>query len=435
MTTEKTMASPANGNASNKIDPSLHFVKERPKYIKLLISLAGNWLVFLALWNAVISVFLPYQIATIDEANKAGNVALVLTTATFFSIFAQPLAGALSDRTRSKWGRRSLWIMGGSLIGGLFLFGVSLQTTILGITICWIGVAVILNFANGPLATVIADRVEPERRGVASGIIGASQTAGGTIGVLAAGTILTIWNVQAGFTIFAVAIVVVCWAFVLLNREKSTADLPKVPFKIGEFFKGFWVSPRKHPDFAWAFGGRFFMYLGYQGTATYLLYILTDYVGMPMDDAASIIGVVSMVQMVGLIVSGLFSGWLSDKLQRRKPFVFAATVIIAAALAMPLIFPNMGGIYAYAALMGLGYGAYMSIDMALMTQVLPKGGADAGKDMGVLTIATQVPQTLSPVIAATLLAIFAGNYASIFVFGMIVVFLSSFLVFPIKSVK
>lgn len=417
------------------IDPTKFYVTKKSRLVRLLVSLAGNWLVFLALWNAVISVFLPYQIGLIDELNKENNLALVLTTSTFFSIFAQPLAGALSDRTRSKWGRRSLWIMGGSLFGALILVGLSLQTTIVGVLICYIGVAVVLNFANGPLATVIADRFEPERRGVASGIIGASQTAGGTIGIMAAGAILTAWNVRAGYLIFAAAIFIICWTFVLLNREPSTENIARKPFKIGEFLKGFWVSPRKYPDFGWAFLGRFMMYLGYQGTTAYLLYILADYIGMGMDSAATTIGTVSAVQMVGLIVSGLVSGWLSDVFKRRKPFVFAATVIISIALAMPLIFPNMAGIYLYAILMGLGYGAYMSIDLALMSEVLPEGGADAGKDMGVLTIATQVPQTLSPLICATLLGLFGGNYASIFIFGMIVVFSSSFFVLPIKSVK
>lgn len=320
-------------------------------------------------------------------------------------------------------------------MGGLFLIGVSLQTTIVGILVCYVGVAVILNFANGPLATVIADRFEPERRGTASGIIGAAQTAGGTIGIMAAGAILTVWNVRSGYVIFAVAIMVMCWAFVLLNREGSSEHLPHNAFRLGEFLKGFWISPRKYPDYGWAFFARFMMYLGYQGTTAYLLYILSDYIGLGMDKASQTIGVVSVVQMIGLIISGLVSGWLSDKFGRRKPFVFAATVLIAIALAMPLILPNMTGIYLYAIFMGFGYGSYMSIDMALMTQVLPKGGADAGKDMGVLTIATQVPQTLSPIVCATLLSAFGGNYAAIFIFGMVVVFASSFMILPIKSVR
>lgn len=417
------------------VEPSYYYVTEKRSFVQLLASLAGSWLVFLALWCAVISVFLPAHIAQIDPSNKANNLALVLTTATFFSIFAQPLAGALSDRTRSTWGRRSLWILGGSLIGALFLVGLSFQTTIVGILICWIGVAVILNFANGPLATVIADRFEPERRGVASGIIGASQTAGGTLGVIVAGAILTVWNVTAGYLVFAVAIVLVCWLFVFLNREPTTVGIAREPFRWSTFIKGFWVSPRKYPDFGWAFWARFMMYLGYQGTAAYLLYILSDYVGLGMTGATQAIGAVSTLQMVGLIVSGLLAGWLSDRFRRRKPFVFAATILIALALAMPILIPNMTGIYLYAILMGFGYGSYMSIDMALMSQVLPKGGIDAGKDMGVLTIATQVPQTLAPLICAALLTVFAGNYVSVFIFGMVAVFVSSFMILPIKSVK
>src|SRR3546814_2386466 len=55
----------------------------------------------------------------------------------------------------------------------------------------------------------------------------------------------------------------------------------------------------------------------------------------------------------------------------------------------------------YAALIGIGYGAFMSVDMALMTQVLPKADGEAtGKDLGILTTAVNIPQILSPVFAA-----------------------------------
>ena len=52
---------------------------------------------------------------------------------------------------------------------------------------------------------------------------------------------------------------------------------------------------------------------------------------------------------------------------------------------------------------GLGYGAFMSVDLALMTQVLPvrePGDEAVGKDLGILTTAINIPQILAPVLAA-----------------------------------
>lgn len=94
---------------------------------------------------------------------------------------------------------------------------------------------------------------------------------------------------------------------------------------------------------------------------------------------------------------------------------------------------------AYAVLIGLGYGAFMSVDLALMTQVLPQpkaGEEDAtGKDLGILTTAVNVPQILSPVMAASLLSATGNNYSMLFIVSGVFVLVGSFLVLPIKSVR
>lgn len=399
----------------------------------LLASLFTNFFVLLALYCGVISVLLPNHIAQIDPANKANNLAFVMTFALLFTIFAQPIAGALSDRCRSTWGRRSPWIVGGALIGGLAIFGISITTTIAGITAFWLMAAVSLNCMNGPLATVVADRFLPENRGIASGFVGAGSTAGGTVGIIVAGYLA--YNLQLGYLVFGLAIIACCVAFVLLNREPSTRAQVVEPFKWGTFFKSFWVSPRQYPDFGWAFFGRFAMFLGYQGVVTYQLYILQDYIGLSVNDSNYAIGTISVITLVTLLISGLVSGYLSDKFQRRKIFVFASSILMAIGLTIPLLVPTLSGMYYYAAILGLGYGAYTSIDMALMTQVLPGGGKQAGKDMGILTIATVLPQSFSPILSAWLLSTFNNDYSTLFIAAIIFVFASSFFVLPIKSVK
>lgn len=399
----------------------------------LLASLFTNFFVLLALYCGVISVLLPNHVAQIDPENKANNLAIVMTSALLFTIFAQPIAGALSDRCRSTWGRRSPFIVGGALIGGLAIFGISMTTTIAGIAVFWLMAAVSLNCMNGPLATVVADRFLPENRGIASGFVGAGSTAGGTVGIILAGYLA--WNLQLGYLVFALAIAACCVAFVLINREPSTRAMEVEPFRWGAFFKNFWVSPREYPDFGWAFFGRFAMYLGYQGVVTYQLYILQDFIGLSVEDSNYAIGTISVITLVTLLFSGLVSGIISDKLQRRKIFVFLSTLLMAAGLCVPLFMPTLTGMYIYAAIMGLGYGAYTSIDMALMTQVLPGGGKQAGKDMGILTIATVLPQSFSPILSAWLLATFNNDYSSLFIAAIVFVFASSFFVLPIKSVK
>lgn len=417
-------------------DPVAGEGSSKKRYVRFLISLSTNFMFLLALYNAVISVFLPNQVQQITEASggdKVAVLAVIMTVVSIFTFFDQPLAGALSDRTRSRFGRRTPWIVGGTFIGGVALAMVAHQTTIIGLTVFWVIAAVALNMAQGPLSASLPDRVEERRRGVASGFIGAAQTGGGTLGIIFGGWIAN-RDLAAGFYFFAVGIFVVSLASCLFNREQSSEGMPREPFCWKTFFTQFWVSPTKYPDFGWAFAGRFVMFLGYQLIVNYQLYILRDYINLSKSDSNVIIGVMASIQLVMLIVSAVVSGYLSDKLQLRKPFVIISSIIMASAYLFPLFMQNEISMLIMAGVIGLGYGCYMSIDMALMTQVLPEKGANAGKDMGVLNIANKCPQMIVTPLGAFILSV-TTSYSAVFIFAIAMVVLSACLIVPIKSVK
>jgi MFS family permease len=262
------------------------------------------------------------------------------------------------------------------------------------------------------------------------------MTAGVSAGTIYGGLMAS--HLTLAYMLIGAAIIVVCFAFVLLNPEPiAPLDAPP-PFRLGAFLKSFWVDPRAHPDFAWAFLGRFTIYMGYQAVLTYLLYILEDHIGLTQAKANEVIARLSSVTFVALVASALLSGWLSDRLGRRKPLVFVSGLLMAAAVAAPLLFPTIGGMYVYAVLIGLGYGAFMSVDLALMTQVLPvrESNEDAvGKDLGLLSTAINIPQILSPVFAAWLLTVTGNNYPLLFVVSAGFVAVGAFFVLPIRSAR
>jgi MFS family permease len=400
----------------------------------LLIGLSLVFFTLLALYCAVLSVLLPNQIEAIDHANKASDLALVFAITSVFSTLTTPIAGALSDRTRTRWGRRTPWIVAGSIGGALCLAAVSQMKELWSITVFWVGATITLNGMQAALTTVVADRFPPQQRGKVSGFVGGGMTAGGTVGIVLAGHLA--WNITLAYLVFAVAIAVVCVGFVVVNPEPPvTASRPR-GFDLKGFVSSFWVNPRQYPDFAWAFFGRFTIYMGYQGIVTYLLYILQDYIRLSIDQSNRMIASVSTVTFFALVVSGFGSGLLSDAINRRKPLIFASGLLMTAAMIVPLLTASIDAMYAYAVLIGVGYGAFMSVDMALMTQVLPKtDGESTGKDLGILTTAVNIPQILSPVWAAWLLSMFHNDYRALFVSAIAFVFCGTFLVLPIKSVR
>jgi MFS family permease len=86
-----------------------------------------------------------------------------------------------------------------------------------------------------------------------------------------------------------------------------------------------------------------------------------------------------------------------------------------------------------AGLLGIGYGAFLSVDQALATQVLPNA-LTRGKDLGIMNIATTVPQALGPLLGAWLVAVVVG-FTGLFLIAAIASVLGALAVLPVKGVR
>ena len=404
----------------------------------LVVSLGLVFFILFALFAAILGVLLPNQIQDIDPAGKTAALGIVFAITSVFSTITTPVAGALSDRTRSRFGRRTPWIVAGSLIGGVATILIPHGGNIVGITTFWVLATISLNCMLPVITTVVADRFRPSERGTVSGVVGATMTAGLSAGTIFGGLLAA--QLFLSYAILGIGVMIACTLFVIFNPEPPLpADFGRPPpFRLGAFLREFWISPREHPDFAWAFFGRFSIYMGYQAILTYLLYILEDHIGLSQADANAMIARMSSVTLVALIVSSLSSGWLADRLGRLKPLVFIAGLLMALAVVAPLASRSVPGMFGYAVLVGLGYGAFMSVDLALMTHVLPPrpAGEDAtGKDLGILTTAINIPQILSPAMAAALLTATGNNYPLLFCLAAAFVVVGACFVLPIRSVR
>lgn len=401
----------------------------------LLVTLALVLFVLMGLYAAVLMVLLPNQVQGFDAANKVNTLGLILTITSVFSTLATPLGGALSDRTSSRFGRRNPWVLAGGLVGGVSLMLVPFASTLTAIVVLWLIAVVTLNMMQAALTVVVAERFAVAERGLASGVSGSAMMAGFSCGTYLAGQMAS--DVNMVYAVVGAAIACACLTFVFANPEANASALPRQDFELGKFLKGFWVDPKKHPDFMWAFLGRLVLFIGYCTVQSYLYFILQDYFRLEQQRANAMIASMSLITLAGQVVSGIGCGMLSDAIGRRKPLVFGAGAMMAVAVAVPLASVTPTGLYVYAALLGLGYGAFMSVDLALMTQVLPKpeaGSESAGKDLGILTISVTLPQMISPAIGAGLLGLTGNNYSVLFIFAAIFAMAGAALVMPIKSV-
>ncbi|MGC5360574.1 MFS transporter [Streptomyces sp. DT24] len=397
----------------------------------LVASLSSAYFALFVCYSALTSVFLPNQISDIDPAHKISNLAAVTTLSSVATLLVQPIVGALSDRTRSRFGRRTPWMLLGAVLGAVFLAAMPLAGSVGLLAVLWVLVQSSLNIVQSPLTAVLPDRVPSERRGVTSMFIGLATMVGTTVGAVVAAAFAG--RAGLGHLTLSALVLAAVALFVRLNREPSTVAAPRPPWSWAAFARSMWISPRRHPDFAWAFVARVLLTLGFWILQAFQLYLLRDHIGLSDADSNGFVAKLSGVMLVAVIISSAVTGPWSDRVHRRKPFVAVCSLLMAAAMVIPLVSPTTTGMYGYAALLGLGFGGYQSLDLALMTEVLPSGES-AGKDLGLLNVATNLPQALAPALGGLLISGF-GGYPVLLGFAAAVAALSALAVLPIRGVR
>ncbi|MBC7763546.1 MAG: MFS transporter [Candidatus Saccharibacteria bacterium] len=402
---------------------------------------SGGWIAlfavaWLGIWMAQltpIQLLLPAQVeaqlSATSWVDKVVAFGVVSGIAGMFALIAFPLTGALSDRTTSRLGRRRPWILGGALLFSTALVLLGLQQSLIGIGIFWSLALIGFCVLTAALTAVISDQVPVDQRGFVSGWISAPQAIGTILGVLL--VVVLVLSQVVGYTLVAVLLLGLVLPFVLRIPDAVLPRSARAPLTLGGLIASFWISPRQHPDFGWTLTSRVLVNFGNAFGTSLLLYFLQD--GLKVSHAEDVLLVLILIYMIFVVLASLVLGRLSDRLGRRKAFVFAAATLQGIAALMLAFVPVLGVAMVAAGILGLGYGCFLSVDQALATQVLPDAHT-RGKDLGIMNIATAVPQAIAPLIGAVVVAALAG-FQGLFVLSAITALLGALAVLPIRSVR
>ena len=377
---------------------------------------------------APITSLLPRLAEQVSPTSKEATLGWILGVGALMSVIGNPLAGALSDRTTSRLGRRKPWVLYGAMLGALGIVALVLQSTVLGLAVVWGFCQATINGAYAGLTATIPDQVPVRQRGFVSGWVGLAQTVGIVLGVALVSIVVR--PLVPGAVLVAILLVLLVLPFVLRIKDIPLPVEEREPFHLVAFVKGFWVSPRLYPDFGWAWITRFLMQLGNALATLYLLYFLQD--AVKYSDPAGGQTVLVALYALGTIITAVVAGRISDRSGRRKIYVVWSTVVMAFSAVILAFFPIFTAAMVAALILGLGYGIYLAVDQALVTQVLPTA-IDRGRDLGVINIANAAPQVLAPVIAAPIVT-GATGYTGLYLLTAVITLLSAVLVTRIKSV-
>ena len=404
--------------------------------------IASLGLASLGMWMASytpLQVLLPLQLQHITPRHKIVALAVVTGVGAIASGLATPLAGALSDRTTHRYalggmrGRRHRWTLGMALLGAVSLVGLSQQATVVGVTALWAAFCAFQNGEYASLSAAIPDHVPVRQRATVAGWVGMPQALGLVVGTV---LVVAVFTGQAsGYLVLAVLFAGLALPFVLLTPDHPLEPEHRAPLSWRQLARSYWISPRAYPDFAWAWITRFLVSLAIAMGTLYLLYFLRDVIHyarlFPGHTASDGLLILIVIYTGGVVITAIVGGMISDRLGRRKLIVTVSGVLIAAAAVLLTFVETWTAAIGAAVLFGVGFGAYLAVDQALITQVLPEA-RDRAKDLGIINIAIVGPAAVAGAIAAVLVSV--GGYPALFGATAVVAAVGSVLVWKIKSV-
>jgi MFS family permease len=370
------------------------------------VVLSLYWVAIGYLWTSLGGLIIPDIVLQLVGREHEGLALGVLEgVGSLMAVVWQPIAGALSDRTRSRFGRRHPFIVVGTVGDVLFLVGLALSGSFGLVLIFYFLLQTASNTAQGPYQGLMPDVVPDSQRGTASGYFGVANVVGLLAGTVGAGVLLA----HAGRTVTLLSI---C-ALLVLTMLPTVLLIPDHTTRIDGQFKGVrqafgttFSRPLRHPSFLWLMASRLLILMGLVGVQSFVFFYFNN-VFFHSNRHETIRASYTLLGFV--IVAAFLISWpaarASDHFGRR-PFILIGGLLGAAGVLM-LVFSHyqvvptqvleplsrmlrVPPLAAQATLVGLligvGYGVFFSVDWAFIQDVIPT--QEAGLFMGFSNIAT-----------------------------------------------
>src|SRR5262249_3637419 len=290
----------------------------------------------LVMWMASLTplqVLIPEQLQHIDPKGKVVALGLVSAFGAVASLLATPIAGAISDRTTHAYsvghlrGRRHRWTLVMAILSAVSLALIAGQKTVLGVAVLWVLFSAFQNGEYASLSAAVPDHVPVNQRATVAGWVGMPQALG-----LVVGTALVVYvfdKLTPGYLSLAIPLVLFTLPFVLLTPDHPLEPEHRAPLSARALLTSYWIDPRRHPDFAWAWVTRFLASLAIGMGTLYLLYFLHDQVHY--KSPAKGLFVLIVIYTLFVIVTAIVGGVISDRIGKRTMIVTVSGCLMGTA--------------------------------------------------------------------------------------------------------
>ena len=364
-----------------------------------LMRISLYWLGISAVWSGILDIVngrLQFEGLVPKGSEGIGDLQIALV-GTIIAILVQPTIGSISDYTITRWGRRKPYIFIGASLDVLFLYGIATANGIFAIGAFVALLQFSSNFAQGPFQGYVPDLVPGKQVGLASGLIGLFAALGNVIGYAVSAVALALSQTDPNAFFYGTMAIGLIEFITMLSVVLHVDEGKRVKARNGRSWfaiaREAWGTDilREH-SFLWLVGSRFFILVAAAIYPIMATFYLAQTFGL--DQQATGSTKLVLLAIVGLCVtlSVVPSSKLSDRVGRKK-VIYASCLLGAVGLGMGAVAPVLPVALAGAGIFAVAAGAFLAVDWALMSDIVPK--ASTGRYMGISNVATASAGTVA----------------------------------------
>lgn len=407
----------------------------KPARFRDLVVLNTYWLGLSFMWNSLHVIIMPAVLLNfVPEHLKNTYLGLLTFVGLVIAMLVQPVSGWLSDRWRSRWGRRRPLIAAGTLLDFVFLAILGWAGGLVWLAIGYIGLQLTSNIAHGPAQGLLPDRVPHAQLGAGSALKNMFDMIGLVAASLLVGRLLAPDASNAASVVTLVAALLLVGALVTLFGVREAPSTEQLDASESGSVRDLLAALRRNHNYLWLISSRLLFLLGIYDIQVFAQYYVRDVI--PTANPVQLTGDLLAAITLALIATALAGGWLGDRFGHRK-VQYAASAIGALGCTLLLLARTPATLLGYGAVLGIGIGLFITSNWALLNRMAP--AAQAGVYLGLTNLATAGSGALGRLGGPLIDLLNNANpgafngYTAMFLFGTACTLLSALLLTRVKQ--